>query len=345
MRDVRAGDEEQESHRAQQRQQHRPHVAKEVVGKRRGGGREVQAGRIVLRHLGSEPLGQRRDLRGCLLTRDARFQPRHPGQEVRAANRHRRAVEPERDERVGGQRRVEVPGNPERRRHHADHGEGLPVEHDAAADDVGVGAEAPPPQAVAEQDHQVAVGGVFLGCEETSELRRHTEGGQHAVRYDAERNPHRLSGTRQGHRLTGRNAEVFERSELFAVVEVLQGRDRGTRRFGPAVPDADEPLGTLVGSGRRTTASRTEKMAALAPMPSARVTAAPSAKAGDRRSDRAAERTSCHRMSRMELRPWLPPSTLRPRVRRTGGSSARRARHSVRRASPCRWWRRPGAAP
>ena len=61
---------------------------------------------------------------------------------------------------------------PELRRQHADDLEGLAVERDRPADHRRIGAEAPAPQRVAEQDDAMAADGFLLGAEVASERRR-----------------------------------------------------------------------------------------------------------------------------------------------------------------------------
>ena len=78
-------------------------------------------------------------------------------------------VERERHDDVGTGR------PPEMRRQHADDFERVAVERDRAADDRRIGAEAPPPQRIAEQDDAVAADGFLLGAEIAAERRRHAD--------------------------------------------------------------------------------------------------------------------------------------------------------------------------
>ena len=57
-------------------------------------------------------------------------------------------------------------------RHHADDGVALVVERDRAPDDAGIGAEAPPPERIAQNHHVVVAGPRVFGPERPPEPRR-----------------------------------------------------------------------------------------------------------------------------------------------------------------------------
>ena len=117
-----------------------------------------------------------RDLRGQdgqlgprLAHRDARFETANDGDRVAPAvgflaeGKGKIQI----DVAAGSEDRGEI----ERRRQHADHGDRLIVDNERAADKSGVGAEAPRPEAVAQQHSLGPVPFAFLGIEQAAELR------------------------------------------------------------------------------------------------------------------------------------------------------------------------------
>ncbi len=166
--DIGTGDDQQEAHRAEQDEKRRPDGADERVGQRLDAEAEPHVGRICVGILGDEPANQRRQLTLRVGDRDARPETGDRVEIVRRARLRSRAVDRDRDE---DGRITEG----ETARHHADHHARCPVERDFATEDRGVGAEAPLPETVVENDDLILGWPILVRSEEPSERRLNTE--------------------------------------------------------------------------------------------------------------------------------------------------------------------------
>ena len=144
--DIRARDQQHESHRAEQRQHGGADVPHDYIGERAHDGYEPSRG-VGGRHF-VQPLAQRRDLARRLLHRHPRSEPadqvdltaRRVAEGARCGDRAGRTPD------LDARRVVEV------RRDHPDNREGALSERDPTAEDIACTAVLPPPEAAADDD-------------------------------------------------------------------------------------------------------------------------------------------------------------------------------------------------
>ena len=144
---IGAGDQEHETHSAQEQHQCRTNVAHDGV--LQPGQQNAQAG--ALRYLAAKLARNHRKIGLCLRQRETRLQPAEDIQEMVASRRHIIAG------RVGNGRPYFRAGawKLERGGHHAYDGIGFLIELDGAADHGAIAAEAPAPQVLAQDSDAV----------------------------------------------------------------------------------------------------------------------------------------------------------------------------------------------
>ena len=240
--DVGGGDEEHESHRAEQDQERGLDVARVARGDG-GGGRAPPA--LVLRIGAGKGGGDPRHRRRGLRDRHARLEPADHPDEPRPGVGGGRAFEHEGGPHLGAS------GMDEAGRHHAHDGVALVVEGDRAPDHAGIGAEFPTPQRIGE-DHDVVVArSRVFGSERAPQARGHPEDLEEVSREPVSDDRLRLAGPGEAAGPVARGAQVREHAAAVAVGGVGHGRHRSARdaALGAVLPDPDEPV--RVGEGQR----------------------------------------------------------------------------------------------
>ena len=175
-------------------------------------------------------------------------------------------------------------------RHHADHGEVRAIDADGPAHQRRVAAISRLPQSVAEDHFVILAQGLFLGKERAAEKGLGTQHGKEARGYAQSRDLFRLLADCPSPRdyspcRRNRRWPCFQRSRLCRskIPEVGRGDDVpivGT--FAEGFPHQHQAVRAGNGSGFNSVLLITLKMVVLAPMPSARVSIATSAKPGFR---------------------------------------------------------------
>ena len=243
--DVRAGDQEDEADRARQDRERRPHRTRELVAE---GNDRHRSGRIVGGVLGSEPAADSIEVFAGLGEGDALFQASDRLQVLAAAAGVRRGrVVAERRPDLGRLVEVRREQRLEGGRHHADDLEVLLVHPDLPADDGGVGAEAPPPERVAQDELAPRVRPVVRRLEAPAERRADAEQVE-VVRAD----PHARDALGLAALRQRRLPEADDRGRLKGarlVAKVGEGRkpDVVGVAFGLPVAEEDEPVRRGVG--------------------------------------------------------------------------------------------------
>jgi len=233
MRDVRAGDEQDETRRGEQHEQRGLHVAGNHVVKRRNRRTDVGSTLLLV-----ERRRERRHFRAGPGQRHVRLEPREDPQ--RSALVARSRVENQRHPQLRFRR-------PERRepetfRHDADDGVSLPVERDGGPHYIRIGREPGFPERMPQNDDTVAAEVLFVRAEHASDQRLDAQ-----KRQDVGRQVQRvqligpLGAGEIGCPEFGR-ANPFERAGPRAPFEKRLGRYGRT-----AVADDDEAAGIRVG--------------------------------------------------------------------------------------------------
>ena len=236
IREVRAGDEQEQADGAEQHQQRPPEsVADDVLDERDEAGAPAA---LAGRH-------RRRDLRRDRLQLAIGRLDRHAGREsredvelvVQAVLRGHVGLHRHRDLDVAGQRQAD--------RRHADDGVGLPVELQRLADDVGPAAEVPAPEPVRDDRDSRAVRAVLVRGEVAPLGHPHTECVEEIGRDPPHLDqlwvgaPGQVHGAPRdrGHRGEARRARLE--------VDVVRHRDREERHVALEVRlvDGDEAIG------------------------------------------------------------------------------------------------------
>jgi hypothetical protein len=159
-----------------------------------------------------------------------------------AASTRRVAVERERRPDLRRPLALEVGGQPEIRRHHADHRAEPAVQLDGSAHHRGVAAEAALPQPVAEQRDIVAARKVLLRGERPPEQRPTAQRLEEVGRHLGCGNPLRLRAARQVRFRRTVGGELLKAADRFPVVEQFRPRKRNLFRGGERVPDGHHPV-------------------------------------------------------------------------------------------------------
>ena len=158
-------------------------------------------------------------------------------------------------------------------RHDADHLERLAAEDDLLADDVPVRAEAPLPEAVAEHDDVLEALATVPGQERPAQHRRDAEDLEEVRRRIRPGQLLRLAGAGEIHVPAARDRERVE--DVRALGDLLEARHREARleivEVRVVVISVTRRSGWSYGSERNSTALTSEKIAVLAPIPSASV--------------------------------------------------------------------------
>lgn len=235
--EIAAGDEEHQPDRAEEREEHGANVLDDL----RTQPHEVHAPYAGARMLGGDARRDPRELGRGPRYGDAGPQAADDLEEVVAARVQRVA---RREGERYPQLRLAV-GEAERRRHHTDDGEWLPIDGDCAAHDTWVGTEASAPRAVAQEEHAMRAVRTLAREEGTAELRRYAEHreerGAHARAGDALR---LAATTRQREHCRGVGREC--RDTLAALLELADvGRRAGEglcARLSVRGPYGHEPV-------------------------------------------------------------------------------------------------------
>jgi hypothetical protein len=239
--DVTAGDDEQETDGAEERVKRAAEFAHHPIDNGNDG--EAKAWRVVVRPLGRAPRADHVQLRFGLGGRHAwtevRLERPHAARCLRiVAALHRR-----RQPQIG-----DVPL--EARRHHPDHGVGLPVQHQGATDHARVGTEARHPGAVV-HDRDRRRSGRHVGMsEDAAEERRHAEKGEAVRRHPVER---QALGAVVAHPVRAELAradDILERRGVLLIVEeFLRAEIRAADDAAGAVAQdhVDETIGARIG--------------------------------------------------------------------------------------------------
>ena len=175
--------------RAEHDQQHRLHVADERVAQRPQVRKVVG---VLRRELLRQPRADHPQILTRALRRHAVPQPPDRLEEMRRPQRAIVVVQRERHDDVRTRR------PPEPRRQHADDLERTAVERDRTADHRRVGAEAMPPQRVAQQHDAMAADGFLLGAKIAAERRRDAQHAEERRRHLERMDPFRLARRRSG---------------------------------------------------------------------------------------------------------------------------------------------------
>ena len=210
---------------------------------------------------------------------------------VVVAGPERIVVEPERQPDAGAGAREIRTG-----RHDADDPAGNSVEPDLAGQDLRIGAEPGAPDAFADDDHRGGhLGGLlFVGREGPAHERRHAEHRKESVRHPGTADPHRLLVSREVGVVPGVGGEPLDRPHVAPVVLEFRLRDVPVRLLRAGNPRCRRDRGRA--AARSSTPLTTLKIAALAPMPSARVSSTTAVKPGVRASPRRVRRRSWSRV-------------------------------------------------
>ena len=240
--DIGTGDDQQEAHRAEQDEKCRPDGADEGVGQRLDAEAEPHVGWICVGILRDEPANQRRQLTLRVDDRDSRPETGDCVEIVRRARLRGRAIDRDRDEdgRIA---------EGEAAWHHPDHHAWRPVERDFATEDRGVGAEAPLPETIVENDDLILRWPILVRSEEPSERRLDTEHTGKRLRRahgdDPLGRPHAGEG-QLASAVTGDAGEGRDRA--LEIDQLGLGEVRvGEVDTGEDVVDGDEALGIAVG--------------------------------------------------------------------------------------------------
>ncbi len=275
VRDVGAGDEEHEPHRAEEDQQRRAHGPDDAL--RQAGDAHVAVGPGELFF---EARRDRRNLRTRLLDRCARCEARKDPERLRRPAVRLR-VHGERCPHLG----VRCPEGSEGEigRHDTDHLVRLTVKDNRPLEDTGIAAEVAHPEA--EADHlPVTPLAVIVRRPGAAEERCDAEHRENVGGHLDRRHFLRLidSGEIGGPGLS--RAHRVEGARVALPVEIVRRRNR----VYAVVEDHHEALGCAVGSGRSSTPLTTLRIAELAPMPRASAATAARVNPGLRVSARAA---------------------------------------------------------
>ncbi len=244
VREVGAGDQQQQRHGRRQHPQRPAEAAGELLAV--GSDQHAFLPRVAARELLLEPPADAVELGRHLLAARARAGARDHADEVGglAVVAPRVLVRGERD------RKVDVAdGEQELRGHHADHGEGLAVQRERAADHLGVAAEAALPESVRQHHDLLVARDVVRGTEGAPERRRDP---QHVeeVGGDAQpRDPLRVLVAVQVPAPVREARDALERAGAVAVVAELGQREGIAVGRGVAGVDPVEPL--RLGEGQR----------------------------------------------------------------------------------------------
>ena len=215
VRDVDAGDHQQQRHRTEERVEHAAEAAYHPVD--HGDHRDAEPLRVVRRVLARAALGDHRELGRGLLDADAGPQVRLEPAPRRGRVGRGAALDRLRHPRVG-----DVPG--EARRHHADHGVAGVVQHDATADHREVSTEVPLPGRVTQHGDRRRTRERVRAAEGPAEQRLDAQELEDVGRRPGD--AHRLGPFRlaQHHALGGRSDDGVERAALLLEVHELVGK-------------------------------------------------------------------------------------------------------------------------
>jgi hypothetical protein len=167
VRDVGAGDQQDETHRAKQNEQRPFHIADQFLMQRNQPDPDPGVRRILLLEARGNRIHLGLGRRAC----DARLQPADDRQPVRSTGGEQSLELPDRRERHP---ELGVVGMLEARGHHAQDFVRHTVQHDALADDGNIRAKPPHPEPVGEDDHALAAGLTVRSSEGASLQRLHT---------------------------------------------------------------------------------------------------------------------------------------------------------------------------
>ena len=237
---IGAGDQEHETHSAQEQHQCRTNVAHDGV--LQPGQQNAQAG--ALRYLAAKLARNHRKIGLCLRQRETRLQPAEDIQEMVASRRHIIAG------RVGNGRPYFRAGawKLERGGHHAYDGIGFLIELDGAADHGAIAAEAPAPQVLAQDSDAVPAPFLSARRKQRAEQRLNSQDGPQACREAPALDLFRAVrfGKAENHPVI--SAHVHK-SVVFSPQRVVIGQ-RGTalrHAVGDkAGPNTDQALGTRI---------------------------------------------------------------------------------------------------
>jgi hypothetical protein len=244
---VDAGDQEHEPDAGEEGEQGRARAAHGVFVQ--GPDLELQAVPLELSELRAEPPGDRPRLPPGRVDRDAAPQPAEDAQVVEVAGG---GVDPlrERHPRVDvfGHARVGGEHEAEPRRHHAHHRRRSALEPDRLPDGGGVAAEAPLPQAVAQED-RAAVAPPLPGKERPAQGRSGAEDAEEVARVEAHLELLGLAAAGQGAAAHPDPGEAGKGPAARRDLAQLEGGPGGAAGAHPAEvgPDEDEPPGVVVG--------------------------------------------------------------------------------------------------
>ena len=246
-RDVGAGQEQDQRDRPQHHHQRRAHAARHVILQRPHRHAQVL---VRLRVLPRQVVGDGGHRRPRLLQARPLRQPRHRP-EVVAAPVLEIARGPHGDPQVDGDRHLSGNGvgKPEGRRHHADDRVARPVDADGAADHLRVGAEAPPPERVAEDRDRGPAAEVLAGQERAAEQRPHPEHREETVGGLEAEHGLRALGAHEGHEPVTVGGDLREDARSRA--PVAEVGKRNPVRFSAGAEarfvELHEAVGLLVG--------------------------------------------------------------------------------------------------
>ena len=283
VRQVRAGDQQNQSDGTKQQQQSGPCV-REQPGLKRN---RVRGPALHSRERVANVRLDGLELRRGLLPRHARLETAEDGHAVTHPVLIAEILLVPRGVDFAGNRRPDV------RRQDANNRVRQVVSDDAASDDGRVAARYPLPGGVAEDED--AILHALIGSEIAAEQRLRPD---EAEKVGADAHPRDLLGLAvagQGSAAGLHQSHVVERAALgFPVEEIRPGRvdprPPWLSLFSQMIPTRS---GSGYGIGRIRTAFTTLNMAEFAPMPSARTHTVMAAKAGLRRMNRNANRTCC----------------------------------------------------
>ena len=239
IRDVRAGDQQQQADRAEQH----PDVAGDPARERLLEGQQADA--PLIRELGRLPLLQvrddRRQIRFGLRIGHARLQP---SEQVDVAHAFDDPAALERD------RHVDVRAAPhEALRHDADHGAHGVVQPKLAAEHVRVAAELALPESIAQHHDRLRAGARIVGRRRPPDERRHAHHVERVERAVVAAQPLRIAVAGPQHVADGRGDDPLEDGvslgDLDELIDRIAGPESALRRVRH--PDAHQVVDVLIG--------------------------------------------------------------------------------------------------
>ena len=239
--DVRAGDEQHQADRAEQRDQNRAAISHEVVGKAHDVGADAA---ILFRVLPGQARGHERRGGSRPFQAHVVAQPRdaHRAVAYPAPSEDGVVVLADRDVDVV-QEAAPRPREAHRRGCHAHNRVSLAVEHECVPDDAGVGAEPAAPVVFADHGDACRPEPILVRTERAPENRRHREGLEEVGRDHLSGQRFRLTAARQCEAVRAPACQLFELADLASKVLEVGERERVLWRVNARPVHGHEAVG------------------------------------------------------------------------------------------------------